>query len=87
VKELISHAAIEQRIFNIRRQKVMLDSDLAELYKVETRTLIQAVKRNSNRFPSDFMFQLNYQDVASLRSQIVTSNRRLHGFTCSGRTD
>jgi phage regulator Rha-like protein len=73
VKKLISHEAIEQRIFNVRRQKVMLDSDLAELYKVETRTLIQAVKRNSNRFPSDFMFQLNYQEVASLRSQIVTS--------------
>lgn len=73
MKELISHEAIEQRIFNIRGQKVMLDSDLAELYKVETRTLIQAVKRNINRFPSDFMFQLNYQEVASLRSQIVTS--------------
>lgn len=73
MKELISHKAIEQRIFHIRGQKVMLDRDLAELYKVETRTLIQAVKRNINRFPSDFMFQLNYQEVASLRSQIVTS--------------
>jgi phage regulator Rha-like protein len=73
VKELISHEAIEHRIFSIRRQKVMVDSDLAELYNVETRTLIQAVKRNINRFPSDFMFQLNYQEVASLRSQIVTS--------------
>ena len=73
MKELISHEAIEHRIFSIRRQKVMVDSDLAELYNVETRTLIQAVKRNINRFPSDFMFQLNYQEVASLRSQIVTS--------------
>jgi hypothetical protein len=50
----------------------MLDSDLAALYGVETRTLIQAVRRNISRFPSDFMFQLNFQDVAALRSQIVT---------------
>jgi len=64
---------IERKIYLIRSRKVMLDSDLAELYLVETRTLIQAVKRNINRFPSDFMFQLNYQDVAALRSQFVTS--------------
>ncbi|MFZ3138005.1 MAG: ORF6N domain-containing protein [Thermodesulfovibrionales bacterium] len=64
---------IEKKIYLIRSRKVMLDSDLAELYKVETRTLIQAVKRNINRFPSDFMFQLDYQEVASLRSQIVIS--------------
>jgi hypothetical protein len=64
---------IEKKIYLIRGHKVMLDSDLAELYKVETRTLIQAVKRNINRFPSDFMFQLDYQEVASLRSQIVIS--------------
>jgi phage regulator Rha-like protein len=50
----------------------MLDSDLAALYGVETRTLIQAVKRNLSRFPADFMFQLNFQNVAALRSQIVT---------------
>ncbi len=64
---------IEKKIYLIRSRKVMLDSDLAELYMVETRTLIQAVKRNINRFPSDFMFQLDYQEVASLRSQIVIS--------------
>ena len=63
---------IENKIYLIRGQKVMLDSDLAALYEVETRTLIQAVKRNISRFPSDFMFQLNFQDVAALRSQIVT---------------
>jgi len=51
----------------------MLDSDLAQLYEVETRTLIQTVKRNIRRFPQDFMFQLNNQEVVSLRSQIVTS--------------
>ena len=70
---LVPVELIEKRIYLIRGKKVMLDSDLAELYKVETRTLIQAVKRNINRFPSDFMFQLNYQEVASLRSQIVIS--------------
>jgi hypothetical protein len=64
---------IERKIYLIRGHKVMLDSDLAELYEVETRTLIQAVKRNINRFPSDFMFQLNYQEIAGLRSQFVTS--------------
>jgi hypothetical protein len=49
---------IERRIYLIRGQKVMLDADLAELYQVETRALIQAVKRNSDRFPQDFSFQL-----------------------------
>jgi len=49
---------IERRIYLIRGQKVMLDSDLAELYEVEPRALVQAVKRNSDRFPEDFMFQL-----------------------------
>ncbi len=63
---------IEGKIYMIRGHKVMLDSDLAELYGVETKVLIQAVKRNAQRFPLDFMFQLNYQDVAALRSQIVT---------------
>ena len=64
---------IVKRILIIRGHKVMLDSDLAELYGVATKILVQAVKRNLNRFPDDFMFQLNYQEVAALRSQIVTS--------------
>ena len=51
----------------------MLALDLAELYEVETFNLNKAVKRNSDRFPKDFMFQLNYQEVAALRSQFVTS--------------
>jgi len=72
MKELILTELIESKIYLIRGHKVMLDSDLAALYEVETRTLLQAVKRNVGRFPSDFMFQLNFQDVASLRSQIVT---------------
>lgn len=63
-------------IIRLRGQKVMLDGSLAELYGVETRALIQAVKRNRNRFPADFMFQLSVEERASLTSQIVMSNGR-----------
>jgi hypothetical protein len=73
MKSLIPAEVIERKIYLIRGQKVMLDNDLAKLYKVETRTLIQAVKRNTERFPLDFMFQLNNQEVISLRSQFVIS--------------
>ena len=59
---------IEKQILLIRGEKVMLDSDLAALYAVETKVLIQAVKRNISRFPWDFMFQLTNQEVNSLRS-------------------
>lgn len=65
---------IETRIFLIRGQKVLLDSDLALLYGVETRALNQAVRRNLERFPGDFMFQLTREEEEGLRSQIVTSN-------------
>jgi len=64
---------IEQAIFIIRGQKVLLDMDLAKLYGVETRSLVQAVKRNIERFPSDFVFQLDQDEFVSLRSQIVIS--------------
>ena len=69
---LVPVEMIEKKIYLIRGHKVMLDSDLAELYGVATKVLLQAVKRNLNRFPEDFMFLLKYQDVAALRSQIVT---------------
>lgn len=72
-KPVISVERIETYIYLIRGQKVMLDSDLAELYGVETKVLKRAVKRNSQRFPNDFMFQLNNQEVISLRCQIGTS--------------
>lgn len=72
MKALIPIEMIEKRILLMRGHKVMLDSDLAELYGVATKVLVQAVKRNLSRFPDDFMFQLNYQEVAALRSQIVT---------------
>ena len=64
---------IEKMIYIIRDQKVMLDSDLAELYEVDTKVLNQAVKRNLARFPQDFMFQLTSEECDFLRSQFVTS--------------
>jgi hypothetical protein len=63
---------IERRIYLIRGQKVMLDSDLADLYQVPTKALNQAVRRNLDRFPADFMFQLTADEAQSLRSQFVT---------------
>lgn len=65
---------IERAILLIRGEKVMLDSDLADIYGVETKTLNRAVKRNQSRFPSDFMFQLTPEEAKSLRCQFGTSN-------------
>ena len=67
---------IERRIYLIRGQKVMLDSDLADLYGVKTFNLNKAVKRNQDRFPRDFMFRLNKEEADSLRSQSIASNLR-----------
>ena len=67
---------IEGLIYLIRGQKVMLDEDLASLYQVPTKALVQALKRNISRFPIDFMFQLTSEEHSSLRSQIVTSKGR-----------
>ena len=88
---LYDPAAIERKIYTIRNVQVMLDSDLAAFYGVETKALNQAVKRNIERFPESFMFQLNDEDWEtlrfqfgtstgeSLRSQFVTSNRKASG--------
>jgi hypothetical protein len=65
---------IQQKIFEIRGEKVMLDFDLAILYGVETKALNQSVKRNIDRFPGDFMFQLNENEYKILKSQFVTSS-------------
>lgn len=65
---------IGSRILTLREQRVMLDADLAELYGVQTKVLVQAVKRNLARFPEDFMFQLSAAEFANLRSQSVTSS-------------
>jgi hypothetical protein len=64
---------VAQLVFLIRGEKVMLDADLAVLYGVRTRVLLQAVKRNRRRFPDDFVFQLSTEELAVLRSQIVIS--------------
>jgi hypothetical protein len=67
---------IERSILLIREHKVMLDKDLTSLYEVDTKVLVQAVKRNAKRFPADFMFRLTEDEFAALRSQFVTSNVR-----------
>jgi hypothetical protein len=71
---LIPDEVIMSRIYLIRGQKVMLDSDLSELYGVETRRLNEQVKRNMDRFPVDFMFQLNEEEHKNLKSQFATSS-------------
>ncbi len=78
---LIPQDYIASKIYYIRGQKVMLDSDLAELYDVETKVLNQAVKRNIDRFPEDFMFQLSDEEFENLKSQIATSNLRSQNVT------
>ncbi len=85
--KLISQSGMpEDQIFSkihiIRNQRVLLDVDLAQMYGVETKVLNQAVKRNLERFPVDFMFQLNEDEHHSLRSQIVTSKNGIY-FTSS----
>jgi hypothetical protein len=80
----LATAALENRILLLRGQRVMLSHDLAALYGVEARVLVQAVKRNAARFPADFMFQLTHEEVAILKSQFVTSSwggaRRAHPY-------
>ncbi len=81
---LIPVEKITSRIYLIRKEKVLLDRDLAELYGVETKILLQSVKRNIVRFPKDFMFQLSANEFKNLRSQFVTSSwggRRYLPFT------
>ncbi|MDP3065340.1 MAG: ORF6N domain-containing protein [Methanobacteriaceae archaeon] len=75
MKALIPVEMIEKKILLIRGEKVMLDADLAELYGVETKMLVRAVKRNIDRFPADFMIQLNREEFENLRFQFGTSSR------------
>ena len=75
--ELILTDKIKSRIFTIRGQKVMLDRDLAELYSVEVKRLNESVRRNIERFPSDFMFQLTDEEWDILRSQFATTNKNI----------
>jgi hypothetical protein len=71
--ELIAAPAIEKRILVVRGRRVMVDEDLADLYGVQTKRLVEQVKRNVERFPADFMFQLDETETAALRSQNATS--------------
>ena len=71
-KKLVSEEGMEQIIFIIRKQKVILDSDLAALYGVETKNLNKAVQRNIERFPAEFMFRLHKEETDNLRFQIGT---------------
>lgn len=73
IAQLVPEEIIKSKIYFIRNTKVILDSDLALLYGVETKVLNQSVKRNKKRFPDDFMFQLTDQEWETLKSQIVTS--------------
>lgn len=75
MKAIIPADIIEKKILLIRSEKVMLDADLAELYGVETKMLVRAVKRNIDRFPSDFMIQLSKEEFKNLRFQFGTSSR------------
>ena len=88
MKELTT---IQNKIYEIRGQRVMLDRDLAKMYGVETKVLNQAVKRNLKRFPDDFVFQLTFQELQNWKSQSVTSNsikmgvrKRPYAFTEQG---
>jgi hypothetical protein len=72
----LSTGPIDSRILVLRDQKVMLSPDLAQLYRVKPKALVQAVKRNITRFPADFMFRLTWNEIALLRSQSVTLNGR-----------
>ena len=72
----VTEELVENRILLIRGKKVLIDVDLAEMYGVSTKVLNQAVKRNLERFPEDFMFQINEQEMAGMRSQIATASKR-----------
>ena len=79
MKKFVPQEMVERRILVVRGQKVMLDRDLAGLYGVETRVLTQAVRRNINRFPEDFMFQLTKEEATLLVSHFVIPSKRSFG--------
>ena len=84
-KSIVPSDTLDRLIYEIRGQKVMLDADLAEIYGVTTKALNQAAKRNRNKFPSDFMFQLTAKEFENMRSQIVTASNRSQFATGSKR--
>jgi len=74
MEHILNEEMIVSKIYFIREQKVMIDKDLAALYQVETKAFNQAVKRNINRFPEDFMFQITQEELENIQSQIETSS-------------
>ena len=80
MNEMIVQSEISSHILTLRGKQVMLDRDLAVLYQVENRVLNQAVKRNLERFPNNFMFQLTKEEFENRKSQIVISNSDIMGF-------
>jgi hypothetical protein len=76
VKDIVSLELIEKRIYLVRGQKVMLDRDLADLYGIETRILNQAVRRNKDRFPEDFMFALDREEISRISQIVISSGKR-----------
>jgi len=78
--QVLPEEKITNKIYVIRGKKVMIDRDLAELYGVETRVLNQAVRRNTKRFPEDFMFQMYPEEFTNWKSQIVISNKEKMGL-------
>jgi len=88
MEKLVPLDVVENKIFQIRGKRVMLDKDLAELYGVETKYLTRQVRRNAERFPSDFMLILTYQELKNLRCQIGTSSyggRRYPPYAFTGQ--
>ena len=80
MQALVIQGEIGSKILTLRGQQVILDRDLAKLYQVETRRLNEQVKRNQDRFPSDFMFQLNAKELENWKSQFATSNKEMMGL-------
>ena len=80
MNELVLESKIQSNIYTIRGKQVMLDRDIAILYEVETRRLNEQVKRNLERFPDDFMFQLTKEELDKWKSQFATSNKEIMGL-------
>ena len=80
LQALVMEQKILNRIYVVRGEKIMLDKDLAELYRVETRVLKQAVKRNMERFPKDFMFEMTSKEIDGMVSQNVIPSKSSFGF-------
>ena len=78
MKSVVAVEVVERKIILIRGRKVIVDVDLAELYGVTTKAFNQAVKRNMDRFPDDFMFQLTADEARAMRSQFVTASKKKH---------